>query len=290
MSSNMPPQPKPAVPVVAATAPVAVVPPKTPDNIPPVLQAAAPAVKKVPPAKVWPKVNPAMLDHNSAQVQAKRGIAYSGDLEARGLGKTRVLAKDKVGPRNKKLHRKIFLKMTKNTTASATDHQVAAKTALKGVNYHIAHGMGHGEGGHQTQSPKNLASASEGADNEMSPSDTAISGNTAVSVDTHLMVRPKTHRAERVSMAYYHDEDPKVPFYQNMIDGDRPPVSPTENAQLIKDASWMNDPAKLKAAVIKKRDTRQALHKDLAAHFAAKAKPTVPSPPAAAPAPVTTKT
>jgi hypothetical protein len=290
----MPPQPKPAIPVAATAAPVEVVPAKKPDEAPPVLQATPPAVKKAAPAKakVWTKVDQALLDHSALQETRKSGLAYSGNLEARSLGKTRVLAKSKVGVRNKDLHRNIFLRMTGNETRSATKHQIAEKTALKGVNYHIAHGMGHGQGGHKTQSPRNLASASEGADKEMSYSDTAISGNTDVSVDTRLMVRPKTQRAERVSMAYYHDEDPKVPFYQNTIDGDRPPVSAAENTRLIKDASWMSDPEKLKAAVIKKRDTRQALHKDLAEHFAVKAKPavSVSSPPVAVTAPVEPKT
>jgi|GEM_PF-3624580 len=208
-----------------------------------------------------------LLKHYASQLggagQPSRGLFHTGPLEVRGLGRKKVKAR--ISDRDKGLHTQKFRAMT-GGESSSTQYQVALGTAQAETSYQILHGMGHGEGGGDTQVPDNLASASSGANTEMIPPDKAISGNSEVSVDTRFSVRAGTHRAERISMQYYHDRDPAVPFYSNTIDGDRPEMTRSEYDQDEHEVAWMGDAAGLSTAVQQRRANREGMHRELLAH------------------------
>jgi hypothetical protein len=249
-----------------------------------------------------------LLTHHVEQMRNNRGLFYNGDLELRGLGKTRV--KSAIEARDPREHTQRFTEMT-GGESSSTQYQKSLGTARPDTDYEILHGMGHGQGGKQTQVPTNLASASHGANSEMIPPDDAISGNTHVSVDTKFLLRPHTERAERIVMAYHHDEepDPHIPFYHNTIDGDRPKMTRSEyrrhaKGEEITDSStpsddavmsdaeedpaskkreaevaWMRDNDRIKKTINDRLAIRMALHHEIPNAVEARAKAKVPVPP-----------
>jgi hypothetical protein len=165
------------------------------------------------------------LSHAALLASSGLGSFYGGPLEPRGIGPTPV--QSTIPRRNPSEHATIFRQMT-GDTRSATDHQQHVGTAVPGLRYEITHGMGHGEGGAQTQHPNNLASASRGANSQMILPDNAISGNPAFSVDTRLMVQPGTHVAHQIEQNFYHRDLPGIPIFSQTIDAQRPEMTRDE--------------------------------------------------------------
>lgn len=185
------------------------------------------------------------LAHLATQQAAGKGLFYPGPVDIRGLGPRPV--QTSIPHRDPSEHASIFGRMT-GGERSSTQYQASLGTAEPKTSYQILHGMGHGEGGKQTQSPHNLASASEGANTEMIPFDKAISGNPDVLVDTHFRMRPGTHRAESVHQSFAHKDFPGDPFHSRDIDGDRPRPTRSEYEGWEKEASRFSDPKTLDAA------------------------------------------
>jgi len=158
------------------------------------------------------------LQHVANQAIAKTGSFYEGPTVNKGLGPQPV--QTSVPHREPNKHTSEFSKMT-GGERSATQYEQKNGMALPNTKYNITHGFGHGEGGKITQSPQNLASASEGANTEMIPFDKAISGNPKVLVDTSFEMRPGTHKAEVINQAFYHKDHPGDPFHQRVIDANR---------------------------------------------------------------------
>jgi hypothetical protein len=183
-----------------------------------------------------------LLAHFGSQAASGKGVFYPGPVETRGLGPTPV--QSSVPHRDPGEHRTTFSHMT-GGISSSTQYQQQLGTAEPGTSYQILHGMGHGEGGKQTQSASNLASASEGANTEMIPFDKAISGNPDVIVDTSFDMRPGTQRAERIRQKFSHKYHPYMPFHDRVIDGDRPRPTRSEYEGWEKEASSYKDPKEL---------------------------------------------
>lgn len=197
------------------------------------------------PDSEWTPLN--NLAHYASQAQQGKGLFYTGPTEQRGLGQQPVLTN--IPPRDKGEHTKIFGQMT-GGEKSSTKYQQSLNTAEPNTKYNILHGFGHGEGGKQTQSAQNLASASEGANTEMIPYDKAISGNPNVLVGTSFNMRQGTHRAESINQSFAHKDFPDEPFFQRNIDGDRPKPTKSEYESWEMEAERFSDPANLDAAVI----------------------------------------
>jgi hypothetical protein len=193
----------------------------------------------------YPEASLFGLAHHASQASDGRGLFYPGPVEHRGLGPRPV--QSSIPHRDSSEHTGIFGRMT-GGERSSTQYQRTLGTAEQDTSYQILHGMGHGEGGHQTQSPMNLASASEGANTEMIPFDKAISGNPNVLVDTSFRMRPGTHRAESVHQSFAHKDFPDDPFHHRDIDGDRPRPTRSEYEGWEEEASRFSDPNTLEAA------------------------------------------
>jgi Domain of unknown function (DUF4157) len=187
-----------------------------------------------------------LLAHVGSQAASGKGLFYSGPTEQRGLGPTPV--QSSIPHRDPGEHRTIFSRMT-GGEPSSTQYQQQLGTAEPKTSYQILHGMGHGEGGKQTQDPLNLASASEGANTEMIPFDKAISGNPDVIVDTSFDMRPGTHRAERIRQRFSHRYHPYMPFHDRVIDADRPRPTRSEYEAWEEEASHFSNPKELGATV-----------------------------------------
>ncbi len=185
-----------------------------------------------------------------SQASQGRGAFFEGQTTQRGLGSIPV--QTSIPKRDKAEHTNIFSKMT-GGERSSTNYQQQLGTAAPGTKYQILHGVGHGEGGKQTQSPQNLASASKGANSEMIPFDKAISGNPNVLVQTHFNIRPGTERAESINQQFAHKDYPNEPFFQRTIDGDRPEVSDMEWDSLESRAEKFQDAKTLEAAAALRR-------------------------------------
>ncbi|MBN9685656.1 MULTISPECIES: hypothetical protein [unclassified Corallococcus] len=187
-----------------------------------------------------------LLAHVGSQAKDKKGLFFEGPVERRGLGPQQVLTS--VPDRDKGEHTNVFRGMT-GGEPSSTKYQKKIGTADGDTPYEILHGMGHGEGGKQTQTPQNLASASHGANTAMIPADKAISGNPNILVDTRFNVRPGTQRAESVDQTFFHKDRPTEPIYQKRIDGDLPKVTTSQYKQLQQEAEYLKDRDALDAAV-----------------------------------------
>jgi hypothetical protein len=112
--------------------------------------------------------------------------------------------------------------------SSATEYVRAQGLAVAGVEYEIGHAMGHGQGGKQTQSASNLAAISQGANSQMMAADDAISGNSAIIVDTSFHLHPSTYVAQFIHQRFYHADDPARPIYDLWIDAHRPRMTRSE--------------------------------------------------------------
>jgi hypothetical protein len=201
----------------------------------------------------WKPLNE--LAHYGYQASEGRGLFYTGPVDRRGLGPQQV--QTSIPSRNPSEHRTIFGQMT-GGEPSSTQYQQQLGTAAPETQYEILHAMGHGEGGQMTQSPRNLASASRGANTIMIPYDKAISGNPNVLVDTSFDMRRGTERAERINQTFYHKDLPDETFFQQTIDGDLPDLTLQEYKEHEKTAKRFSDPDTLDAAVTLMQFSRQA--------------------------------
>lgn len=196
------------------------------------------------PDNEWASLN--NLAHFGSQAAQGKGIFYPGQTTQRGLGQQPV--QTTIPHRDSGEHATIFSGMT-GGERSSTQYQRSLGTAEPNTSYNILHGMGHGEGGKMTQSPQNLASASEGANTQMIPFDKAISGNPKVLVNTNFNLRPGTQRAESVHQSFSHVDYPHEPFFQQNIDGDLPKPTRGQYQQWKQQASRFSHPQTLEAAL-----------------------------------------
>jgi hypothetical protein len=179
-----------------------------------------------------------LLAHEASQAHQGKGSHYTGPTEERGLGPTPVSTS--IPTRDPGEHTRLFRGMT-GGEPSSTKYQESLGTAAPSTKYNILHGMGHGEGGTKTQDPRNLASASEGANTYMIPYDKAVSGNPDVRIDSSFTMRKGTHRAEVVHQKFFHKDLPDEPFHEMDFDADLPKPTLGQYEQHEKRASRFKD-------------------------------------------------
>lgn len=178
------------------------------------------------------------LAHLATQALHQKGVFFEGPVVTRGLGRRRVVSS--APHRDSSAHTGIFKGMT-GGEPSSTRYQESLGTRDGDTRYEILHGMGHAQGGSQTQHASNLASASRGANTVMIPLDNAVTGNTRVSIDTVFHMRQGSERAERIEMRYYHESFPEEPFFQYVVDGDLPDPTRDEYEELEREAEPFKD-------------------------------------------------